>query len=61
MASFSPEFREEVYKFAEELSAKENASRKSGDGADKPTAQLAKNNKPVVPVESDRHYHTRSK
>ena len=58
MASFSPEFREEVYKFAKELSDRENPQKSKGN-VSKSTARPAKSNRSVTPVESGRHYQAR--
>ena len=58
MASFSPEFREEIYKFAKELSARESPRKSVGDASES-TARPAKSNGSVTAVESGRHYHAR--
>lgn len=58
MASFSLEFREEVYRFAKELSARENPQKPAGD-VGKPAAQPAKSSGPVASVAIGRHCHAR--
>lgn len=42
MATFSPKFREEVYKFARELSVREKASQQSEDNANESATRPTK-------------------